>query len=80
MTGVSLQTLSLRVVPQLKRIVKRRSKNIFAIWRELDKRNRRIVVVDERFQALSARRVPYTAEPVVARRDNERSIAIEVHS
>lgn len=67
MSGVRLQALPLGVVPQLQRVIKRRRKNIFSIRRELHERHRRIVVIDECLQALTAGRVPYTTEAVVTR-------------
>lgn len=79
MSSVSLQALPLRVVPQLQRIVKCRCEDVFSVGREFHKGNWRVVVVDERLQALAARRVPYSTETVVARRHNERSIAVEVN-
>src|ERR1700761_6991722 len=44
-SSVRLQALTLRVVPKLEGVVKRRGKNVFAVGGEFDKRDRRVVVV-----------------------------------
>jgi len=51
--GVRLQTLALGVVPELEGVVESGRKDILAVGRELDKRHRRVVIVDQRFQALA---------------------------
>lgn len=52
---IRLEAFALGVVPQLKRVVQSSGENVFTVWRKLDKANRRIVVVDQRLQALSTR-------------------------
>lgn len=79
-SGVSFQAFSFRVVPQLEGVVEGCSKNVLSVWRELHKGNGRIVVVNESLETLSTGCVPYSAESVVARRDDERSIAVKVNS
>ena len=53
MARVGLQTLSLAVVPEFEGVVQGGSKDILAVWRELDKGNGRVVVVNQRFEALT---------------------------
>lgn len=77
-SGVRLEAFALGVVPQLERVVERRGEDVLAVRGELDERHRRIVVVDERLEALAAGCVPDAAEPVVARRHNQRTVPIEV--
>lgn len=76
---VRLQALALRVVPQLQRVVQRRSQDVFPIRRELDETHRRILVVDQRLQALSAGSIPDPAQTVVAAAHDQRTVPIEVH-
>lgn len=80
MPRIRFQAFALRVVPQFQRVVKCSGQNVFAIRRELDKRDGRIVVVDERLQTLTTGRVPNTAQTVVAGRHDQRSIAVEMYS
>merc|ERR1719419_1511791 len=75
---ICLEAFALRVVPQLERVVQSRGENVFSVWRELDETNWRVVVVDQRLQALTARCVPYSDEPIVGGRNDETSISVEV--
>ena len=51
--GVRLETLALAVVPQFEGVVEGGSQDVLPIRRELDERDGRVVVVDQRFQALA---------------------------
>lgn len=80
MSGVGLQALSFRVVPQLECVVESRSKNVLSIGREFYKRHWRIVVVDKSLQALTTCRIPNATKSVVAGRDDEGTVAIKMNS
>lgn len=45
MSRVSLEALAPAVVPEFECVVECRRQNVFAVWRELHERNRRIIVV-----------------------------------
>lgn len=77
-SGVCLQAFALRIVPQFQCVVQCGRQNVFAIGREFHKRHRRIIVIDERLQALSTGRVPNAAQPVVAGGDDQRAVTIEI--
>lgn len=77
-TGVRFQAFTLGIVPQLERVVQCSGQNVFSVRRKFDKRNRWIVVVDQRLQTLSACCVPNAAKPVIAGRHNQRTVPIEV--
>lgn len=79
MPGVRLETLALRVVPQLQGVVQRGRQDVLSVGREFNKRHRRIVIVDERLETLAACRVPDTTQSIVTRRHNQRSVPIEMH-
>lgn len=80
MSRIGLQALSLRVVPQLECVVEGRGKNVLSIGREFHKRHWRIVIVNESLQALTTCCVPNATKSVVAGRDDERTVAVEVNS
>lgn len=58
MSGVCLEALPSAVVPQFESVVQRRREDVLAVGRELDEGDRRVVVVDQRFQTLARRCVP----------------------
>lgn len=70
MARIRFQAFAFGIVPQLERVVKCCGQNVFAVRWEFDKWNRRIVIVDERFQALPRCRIPNTAQTIVAGRHN----------
>lgn len=75
---VRLQALALGVVPQLQGVVQCRRQNVLPVWRELDEAHRRILVVDQRLQALAAGCVPDPTQTVVAAADDQRTVPVEV--
>jgi hypothetical protein len=77
--GVRFETLSLAVVPQFESVVEGGSQDVLPVRRELDERNGRVIVVDERFQALTRGCVPNSAKTVVTTRNDEWAIPVEVH-
>ena len=50
-----------------------------AVGGELDERHGRVVVVDERLEAVARAGVPDPAQAVVAARHDQRAVAVEVH-
>ena len=50
--GVGLEALALAIVPELERVVQSRRQDVFPIGGELNERYGRVIVVDERFEAL----------------------------
>ena len=78
-TTVRFQAFAFAVVPQFESVVKRGSQYVFAVGGELDEGDGRVVVVDQSFEALPGRRVPDSTEAVVAARDDEGTVTIEVH-
>ena len=49
------------------------------VWWEFDKADGRIIVVDQRFEALAGRRVPDPAQAVIAAGHDETAVPVEVH-
>ena len=47
MSSVRLQTFPRVIVPQTKSVIQRAGKNVLAIWRKLDERDRRIVIINQ---------------------------------
>jgi len=78
-TTVRFQAFAFAVVPQFEGVVEGGSQDVFAVGGELDEGDGRVVVVDQGFEALPGRRVPDSTEAVVAARDDEGTVAIEVH-
>lgn len=76
---VRLQALALRVVPQLERVVQCRRQDVLSIRRELDKAHRRVLVINQRLQALSTGRVPNPTQTIVTGTDNQGPIPVKVH-
>lgn len=64
---VGLKTLAFGVVPQLERIVQRGCQDVLAVGAELDKRDGRVVIVDQSFETLTGGCVPDATEAVVRR-------------
>lgn len=60
-------------------LVERGGENVLAVGRELNERDGRIVVLDERLETLARGRVPNATQTIVAARDDERAVAVEVH-
>jgi len=77
---ISLEAFALGVIPQLECVVQRRRQNVFAVRGEFDKTHRRIVVVNQRLQALAAGCIPNSNETVVRRGDDEASVSVEMNS
>lgn len=77
MPRIRLQTLCRRVIPQPQRGIQGRREDVFPVWRKLDKRHRRIIVVDDGLETLSARCVPYSDETVKGGGNDESSVAVE---
>ena len=62
MARVGLEALALGVVPQFERVVQSGGQDVLAVGGELDEGHRRVVVVDQRLEALAGGRVPDAAE------------------
>ncbi len=78
-TRIRLEAFAFGVIPQLESVVQRGGEDVLAVRRELDKTHGRVVVVDQRFEALTRRRVPDTAKAVVTAGDDKGAVAIKVH-
>ena len=71
-TLVDLEALACGAVPQPKRRVERGGQDHLAVGREVNVGHGGVIVADERLEARSGGRLPDPAEPVVARRQQQR--------
>jgi hypothetical protein len=62
---VGLEALALAVIPQFEGVVEGGRQDIFTIGRELDKADRRIIIINQSLETLTRGRVPDPTEPVI---------------
>ena len=79
-TFILFKAFALLKVPELQFVVQGAGQDVAAVGRKLHKRDRRVGLIYERFEALATIAVPYPTKAIIAAGYNQGAISVEVYS